>query len=74
MPEQYDRRACAYQNTKVLQTGCRRMIRAFAHTRLLEREQNDTILLDAPIPGKYASLSTLPNQYAGGIQGTLAIK
>jgi len=50
------------------------MIRAFAHTRLLEREQNDTILLDAPIPGKYASLSTLPNQYAGGIQGTLAIK
>ena len=45
-----------------------------AHTKLIEGEQKDTITFDAPPPGKYTYLSTFPDQYAGGMKGTLTIK
>jgi len=45
-----------------------------AHTRLLEGDQRDTITFDAPPPGSYTYLSTFPEQYVGGMKGTLTIK
>ncbi len=45
-----------------------------AHTRLIEGNENDTITFDAPAPGIYTYLSTFPEQYAGGMKGTLTIK
>jgi azurin/ABC-type transport system involved in cytochrome c biogenesis permease component len=45
-----------------------------AHTKLIEGEKNDTITFDAPAPGTYTYLSTFPEQYAGGMKGTLTIK
>ena len=45
-----------------------------AHTRLIEGEQKDTITFAAPPPGSYTYLSTFPDQYAGGMKGTLTIK
>jgi len=45
-----------------------------AHTRLIEGEQKDTIVFDAPPPGKYTYLSTFPDQYASGMKGTFTIK
>jgi azurin len=45
-----------------------------AHTRLIEGNKTDTIIFDAPPPGTYTYLSTFPDQYAGGMKGTLTIK
>ena len=45
-----------------------------AHTILIEGSQKDTITFDAPPPGTYTFLSTFPEQYAGGMKGTLIIK
>jgi azurin len=45
-----------------------------AHTRLIEGNQSDTITFDAPSSGIYTYLSTYPDQYAGGMKGTLTIK
>ena len=45
-----------------------------AHTRLIEGESKDTIAFNAPPRGKYTYLSTFPDQYAGGMKGTLTIK
>ncbi len=45
-----------------------------AHTGLIEGNQNLTITFDAPPPGTYTYLSTFPDQYAGGMKGTLTIK
>lgn len=45
-----------------------------AHTTLIEGNRNDTITFDAPPPGAYTYLSTFPDQYAGGMKGTLTIK
>ena len=45
-----------------------------AHTRLIEGSENDTITFEVPPPGVYEFLSTFPDQYAGGMKGTLTIK
>ena len=45
-----------------------------AHTSLIEGEQIDTITFAAPPPGSYTYLSTFPEQYVGGMKGTLTIK
>ncbi len=45
-----------------------------AHTRLIEGGEKHAITFDAPPPGSYTYLSTYPEQYAGGMKGTLTIK
>ena len=45
-----------------------------AHTALIEGGESDTITFDAPAAGAYTFLSTFPEQYAGGMKGTLTIK
>lgn len=45
-----------------------------AHTALIEGGESDTITFDAPAAGTYTYLSTFPEQYAGGMKGTLTIK
>ena len=42
-------------------------------TRLIEGNEEDTISFDAPAPGTYTFLSTFPENYAGGMKGTLTI-
>ena len=45
-----------------------------AHTKLIEGGDKDTITFDAPAAGSYTYLSTFPDQYAGGMKGTLVVK
>ncbi len=45
-----------------------------AYTQLIEGNKSDTITFDSPAPGSYTYLSTFPEQYVGGMKGTLTIK